>query len=74
MQSKHPLEQGLQIANDKKHVSMQILQSPVTQFNQFKGQQYPSVKTCNESQLVQLSPEVQYKHPLEQGLQNPNDK
>ena len=53
---------------------MQILQNPLTQFKQFKGQQYPSVKTCNESQVEQLVAEVHCKHPLEQGLQNPDDK
>ena len=41
-------------------------QSPLRQFKQFEGQQYPDVNTYDEEQAEQFDNDVQKVHPVEQ--------
>ena len=50
-----------------------MIQAPLLQVKQFKGQQYPEVKAYNEVQIEQLDADAQFTQPNGQAEHNPDD-
>ena len=88
IQFKHPSEQLLLLLHnppeqlvslmhnppDKLNPVSQAVHTPVEHVEQFKGQQYPPVKTYEDEQFKQESIDVQFVHHVEQAVHTPDDK